>query len=138
MRSGTCQTFDRPRLIFVVEDHDDSRDLMRQWLECEGFEVAAFSNGRHAVDEVLRLEPDVIVMDGRLPEHDGWHLTRDVRSLAGPAAQIPIVFVSAAADTASKETALRSGCDVYLTKPVDLERLSEVVTQLFINTDRGA
>ena len=117
-------------MIFVVDDHDDSREMMQQLFEMNGFAVASCADGCQAMEEALRLKPDVVVVDGRLPGQDGWALTRQLRAMGGAIAETRIVFVSAAADAGSEAAAYRSGCSCYLTKPVDLARLMEAVTGL--------
>ena len=135
MRSVPYSRHDGSPLIFVIDDHDDTRELMRQWFEMNGFDVAAFPDGRQAVEDVLRWRPDVIVMDGRLPDQDGWTITRQVRSGCGPQSKTPIVLVSAATDAEAQAAAVTSGCDCYMVKPVDLDRLSAVVAKLLTHSE---
>jgi two-component system, cell cycle response regulator DivK len=116
--------------VFIVDDHDDSREMMKEFFDSNGFSVACCADGCQAVQEALRLEPDVIILDGRLPGKDGWDVTRELRSARGAVAKTPIVFVSAAADAHSKMKATSSGCTCYLTKPLDLGRLIETVIKL--------
>src|ERR1700716_2873116 len=82
------------RTILVVDDFDDTRWLLRTWLERKGFRVIEAHNGKEAIDEAQIEAPDLIIMDLEMPELDGLSATRKIRAdlrLAG----VPIVAVSA-------------------------------------------
>ena len=117
----------------VVDDEPNSRALLRSLLEAEpDFEVVAECGlAREAVNEAQRLRPDVLFLDIRLPDHDGFHV---VSELAGGADEMPdVVFV-----TAYDEFALRAfevhAID-YLLKPFDEERLQETLKRVRARLD---
>ena len=113
------------RTILVVDDFDDTRWLLRTWLERKGFRVIEAHNGNEAFDEAQIEAPDLIIMDLEMPELDGLSATRKIRAdlrLAG----VPIVAVSAYGAEQFRAPALQAGCNEYVStpfEPEDLERL---------------
>ena len=104
----------------IVEDHGDTREGYAEYLSGSGFSVRMASQAAEFWAVVEEEVPDAILMDLRLPEIDGWTLTRQVR--ADPrTAEIPIVVVSASVRDEDRALALESGANVFLSKPCDLE-----------------
>jgi CheY-like chemotaxis protein len=111
--------------ILVVDDFEDTRWLLRTWLEGKGFRVIEAENGLEAVSEAQTAAPDLIIMDLEMPELDGLAATRQIRSLA-KLAGVPIVAVSAYGAEQFRGPALQAGCNEYVSTPFDpaeLERL---------------
>ena len=111
--------------ILVVDDFDDTRHLLRAWLERKGFRVIEAENGREAVSEAESETPDLIIMDLEMPELDGLAATRKIRQCAA-LADVPIVAVSAYGADQFRGLALQAGCNEYVStpfEPADLERL---------------
>ena len=111
--------------ILVVDDFDDTRLLLRTWLERKGFRVIEAENGNDAVSEAETNSPDLIIMDLEMPELDGLTATRKIRSVEKLAA-VPIVAVSAYGAEQFRGAALQAGCNEYVSTPFDpaeLERL---------------
>ena len=111
--------------ILVVDDFDDTRWLLRTWLERRGFRVIEAENGNEAVSEAQTASPDLIIMDLEMPELDGLAATRQIRNLA-KLAGVPIVAVSAYGAEQFRGPALLAGCNEYVSTPfdpVELERL---------------
>ncbi len=111
--------------ILVVDDFDDTRWLLRTWLERRGFRVIEAENGREAVSEAQAGAPDLIIMDLEMPELDGLAATREIRGLA-ELANVPIVAVSAYGAEQFRGLAIKAGCNEYLStpfEPAELERL---------------
>ncbi len=115
-------------LVLVVEDHEDTRFLLRYLLTSRGFDVAEAENGEDAVDMAERLRPGLILMDGSLPRLDGFSATRRMRELAALRG-VPIVFLSGHAEPAAQLRARDAGCDDYLIKPLDIDRLDGVLAR---------
>lgn len=117
-----------PRVL-LVEDTEDTRQMMRKLLEMSGFQVVEATNGREAVEVAARVRPEIILMDLSLPFIDGLAATRQIRSLPGMN-KVPIVAVSAH-DTADFHSDARdAGCNAYITKPIDYPQLEGVVNDL--------
>jgi two-component system cell cycle response regulator DivK len=107
--------------ILIVEDVEFNRDLIVQLLE-DTYDVLTAADGAEGLQFAAREHPDLILMDLSLPVIDGWEATRCIK--AQPALQdIPIIALSAHAMMGDREKALQSGCDEYLSKPLDEDLL---------------
>jgi DNA-binding response OmpR family regulator len=108
--------------ILLVDDDASLRDLVKLWLEGSGYSVTTASNGREGVATARRDRPDLIVLDGNMPEMDGFealkHLRRDRRT-----ARIPVVMLTMRIREGDVLTGFRSGAQEYLTKPISMEEL---------------
>jgi two-component system, cell cycle response regulator DivK len=107
--------------ILVVEDVEFNRDLVVQLLE-DDYEVITAADGAEGIQLAEREHPDLILMDLSLPGVDGWEATRRIKANTA-LTHIPIIALSAHAMTGDAEKALQSGCDDYLSKPLDEELL---------------
>src|ERR671925_1771735 len=107
--------------ILVVEDVEFNRDLIVQLLE-DHYEVLTAADGAEGLQLAARERPDLILMDLSLPVIDGWEATRRIKGNTALQA-IPIIALSAHAMMGDQEKALQSGCDDYLSKPLDEDRL---------------
>jgi two-component system cell cycle response regulator DivK len=107
--------------ILVVEDVEFNRDLLVQLLEDE-YEVLTAVNGEEGIALAERERPDLVLMDLSLPVIDGWEATRRIK--ADPTLKdIPIIALSAHAMIGDEQKARESGCDDYLSKPLDEDLL---------------
>jgi len=103
-------------LVLLAEDFEDARELYRDYLEFSGFDVETASNGREAIDQAVRLQPDLILMDASMPVLDGWQATRELK--ANPATRsIPVLALTAHAFDDARQEANAVGCDGFVTKP---------------------
>jgi CheY-like chemotaxis protein len=116
----------RERLVLVVDDYEDTRELYEVCLLEAGFRVATASDGEAAVALALSLRPDAIVMDLSMPVLDGWDATRRIRAEAG-LKEIYIVALSASDGEASRAMAFDAGCDDFISKPFQPQGLVEVL-----------
>jgi two-component system, cell cycle response regulator DivK len=106
----------RSRLVLLVEDHDDTRAMMRMSLELSGFLVADARDGETALAWVSKCAPDVITVDVGLPGMSGLELARLLRQ--HPATRdVPLVAITGWASAKDLERAKDAGCDVVLAKP---------------------
>ena len=111
--------------ILVVEDEQFHQDLLVQLLE-DQYQVVTAADGAEAVRLAAQARPDLILMDLSLPVVDGWEAARRIK--ADPAlAQIPVIALTAHAMSGDEAKALASGCDEYLTKPIDEGRLFALI-----------
>ena len=115
--------------VLLVEDTEDNRQMMRRLLELSGYQVVEAINGKEAVEAASRVQPQIILMDLRLPLVDGLAATRRIRALPG-LDKVPIVVVSAHDTADFHSEALAAGCDAYVTKPIDYSELEAVVGRL--------
>jgi CheY-like chemotaxis protein len=118
-------------VILVVDDFDDTRLLLRTWLERRGFRVCEAANGNQAVVEAQTKSPDLIIMDIEMPELDGLEATRRIRKVSR-LADVPIVACSAYGAEQFRPLAMQAGCDDYVATPFEpaaLERLIRTLVQ---------
>lgn len=113
-------------VILVAEDDDDARSMMRVMLELKGYEVIDAANGLQAVEVALTKFPDLILLDLQLPLLDGLTVTRNLRRHP-KFKRVAIVVVSGHDVERHREPALEAGCNEYLSKPIDFERLDEIL-----------
>jgi two-component system, cell cycle response regulator DivK len=114
------------RRLLIVEDSDLNRDLLAQIFE-DLYEIECASDGETAVEVAAAQRPDLILMDIGLPGMSGLDAVRAIRARA---IHIPIIAVSSRVMPGDKERALDAGCDEFVEKPIDDERLVELVGRL--------
>ncbi|MCD8117608.1 MAG: response regulator transcription factor [Oscillospiraceae bacterium] len=103
----------------IIEDDGSIAELLRLYLEKDGFEVAQAGDGGQGTELAQSFEPDVILLDIMLPVKDGWQVCREVRSFS----KTPIIMLTAKGETADKVAGLEMGADDYLTKPFEVKEL---------------
>jgi two-component system cell cycle response regulator DivK len=104
------------KLILVVEDQEDNRQILRDLLVNAGYEIIEAENGVDALATAAARRPDLILMDIQLPQLDGYEATRRLK--ADPALRtIPIIVITSYALSGDEEKARAAGCDAYMTKP---------------------
>jgi CheY-like chemotaxis protein len=112
--------------ILIVDDNTQNLKLVRVVLVNEGFDVQTASNAEDALQLLRTFTPRLILMDIQLPGMDGLELTRQLK--ADPATRaVRIIALTAYAMKGDDEKAFAAGCDGYITKPIDIERLPGVV-----------
>jgi CheY-like chemotaxis protein len=115
--------------ILLVEDNEMNRDMLTRRLERKGFEVVIAVDGQAGIDMASSASADIILMDLSLPVIDGWEATRRIK--ADPATQsTPVIALTAHAMAGDEQKALEAGCDDYDTKPIDLPRLLQKISNL--------
>ena len=122
--------------ILIVEDNPVSLTLLKQLLKAHGYEVLGTPEGLQALDLAREEQPDLILMDIRLPDISGLEVTRllkqDDRTKA-----IPIIAVTALASPDYERRGLESGCDAYIPKPITLGNLLRTI-ESFLKMARDA
>ena len=103
----------------VIEDDSNIAELLRLYLEKDGFIVAVAENGAAGVAEFERFKPDLILLDIMLPVLDGWGVCREIRAVSS----VPIIMLTAKGETLDKITGLEMGADDYLVKPFEVGEL---------------
>ena len=115
--------------ILLVEDNDMLQEILSARLEIKGFDVTIASDGREAVDFAFSLKPDIILMDMSLPYLNGWEATKIIRENE-ETTHIPIIALTAHALMTDKQRGLDAGCNDYLTKPVNFDKLVSKIHKL--------
>jgi CheY-like chemotaxis protein len=112
----------RQPTVLVVENHDDTRELLNTLLDMWGCRVVEACNGLEAVEVALRETPQFILMDSRLPFLDGLDATRRIRE-QGLRDQVKILALNASGSPHYHAAALAAGCDDSIKKPFDIDWL---------------
>ena len=109
--------------ILVVDDDQNICELLRLYIEKEGFEVRIANDGRKALEIFEEQNPDLIMLDIMLPELDGWQVCREIRKKS----QCPIIMLTAKGEVFDKVLGLELGADDYVVKPFETK---EVVARI--------
>src|SRR5262245_52612575 len=118
--------------ILLVEDNEMNRDMLSRRLQKKGYVLVVAVDGVQALKLARSETPDLILMDLRLPEMDGWEVARQLRADVSTG-RIPIIALTAHAMAGDREKALDAGCSDYVIKPVDFRKLQEKI-QALLNT----
>ena len=103
----------------IIEDDSNIAELLRLYLEKDGFTVSIAENGAAGVAEFEKFEPDLVLLDIMLPVLDGWGVCREIRAVSN----VPIIILTAKGETLDKVTGLEMGADDYLVKPFEVGEL---------------
>ncbi|HMJ24628.1 MAG TPA: response regulator [Pyrinomonadaceae bacterium] len=119
--------------ILIIEDDDETRELLRMALEKRGYQVSVAEDGVRGYDTALFLKPDLIVTDIQMPGADGVHVIRRVRDTAS-LERIPIL-VTTAFGNGTATFSLQLGANAYEPKPIDPESFLSTVRRLLSDRD---
>lgn len=112
----------KPALILIADDNEANRDILARRLDAHGYELVMAADGSEALNIAREKLPDLILLDIMMPKMDGLEVCRHLKSDKG-LPFIPIILVTARADTKDIVAGLEIGADEYLTKPVDQSAL---------------
>lgn len=130
MSNGRAHTVPENReRILVVDDHPDNVEIINARLSSRGFRIETATNGQEALDRVLANPPHLILLDVMMPLLDGHEVSRRIKN-DDSLPFIPIILVTARADTRDKVEGLESGADDYLTKPINFPELEARVRSM--------
>jgi DNA-binding response OmpR family regulator len=113
---------DRQKTILIVDDEEDTLNLLRDRLTEEGFHTIEASSGREAIAKAAESNPDLILLDIMMPEVTGWEVMEKLQQQEDTAS-IPIVVLSAASSEADRQRGYKMGIKCYLTKPFEMKEL---------------
>ena len=119
------------RTIMVVDDFDDTRLMMKLWLEKKGYRVVEAENGDDAVRIAASERPNLIIMDLEMPVADGLSATRRIRRL-DLLSDVPVIAVSAYGADEYRDRALQAGCNEYVSTPFEPAALEELMKNLLL------
>ena len=103
----------------VVEDDGNIAELLRLYLERDGFEVQCAADGGEGVELFRAFHPDIVLLDIMLPVMDGWTVCKRIRE----SAKTPIIMMTAKGETMDKVNGLEMGADDYIVKPFEMEEV---------------
>jgi two-component system cell cycle response regulator DivK len=110
--------------VLYIEDNPDNMMLVQRALEARGYKLLKAKNGLEGVSTAENEKVDLILLDINLPDIDGYEVARRLRSSSRRAlATVPIIAVTANALKGDAEKALDAGCDVYMSKPINIREL---------------
>ncbi|MCI9678045.1 MAG: response regulator transcription factor [Oscillospiraceae bacterium] len=119
------------RKILVVEDDRNISDLIRMYLEREGFEVHTAFDGGSAVEQFRSLDPDMVLLDIMLPVMDGWAVCGKIRE----ASRAPIIMITAKSEVFDRIQGLEMGADDYIVKPFEMKELIARINAVLRRTE---
>ena len=105
--------------VLVVEDDINIAELLRLYLQKDGFEVSHAADGGKAVGMAKEIQPDLVLLDIMLPVMDGWQVCRELRKTM----KMPIIMLTAKGETEDKVTGLEGGADDYIVKPFEMKEV---------------
>lgn len=108
-----------PKKILIVEDEANIRELLRLYLECEGYTVLEAENGVEGIKKWKSDKPDMLLLDVMMPVMDGWAVCRAIRAES----QTPVIMLTAKGETDDKVAGLKNGADDYITKPFEMKEV---------------
>jgi two-component system, cell cycle response regulator DivK len=110
--------------ILCIEDNPDNMILLRRVLESRGYSLVEARNGLDGLARAEQEEIDLVLLDINLPDIDGYEVARRLRASANPTvAVVPIIAITANALKGDAEKALNAGCNLYMSKPINLQEL---------------
>jgi DNA-binding response OmpR family regulator len=112
--------------ILVIEDDGDIRNFIARVLELEGYNVSKAGSAATAMEKLKQGPFDLVLLDLRLPDAHGWTILREMKLDAG-LRTIPVVVLTAIAETQPRKKTLKLGADCYLVKPLSAGSLSQSV-----------
>lgn len=120
--------------ILVVDDDSNICELLRLYLEKEGYAVKIVNDGVSAVNAFKQENPDLMILDIMLPKLDGWQVCREVRKFSDK----PIIMLTAKGETFDKVLGLELGADDYMTKPFDTKEMVARIKAVLRRTGTAA
>lgn len=125
----TGTSLDRVRIL-AVEDHADTRRLLKLFLEHSGAEVTAVESGRAALQEIQTRRPDVLICDIGMPGMDGYQLLERIRTLEPNIASVPAIACTAFVTEEDVTHAFAVGFQAHLAKPFDPDQLARTIVNV--------
>ena len=106
--------------ILVIDDDTNICEMLKIYMENEGYEVKTANDGAEGVNFFKMYEPDIVLLDIMLPKKDGWQVCREIREIAPK----PVIMITAKGDVFDKVLGLELGADDFVVKPFDMKELS--------------
>ena len=122
------------RKIMIVDDDKNICELLRLYLEKEGYETMIAHDGEEAFEKFESWKPDMLLLDVMMPKQDGWETCRKIRAVGS----VPIIMVTAKGDTFDKVLGLELGADDYIEKPFDMREVVARIKAVLRRADSAA
>ena len=115
--------------VLVADSYEDTRFMLKYWLEAEGYGVVEAGNGQEAVELTLGRCPDLLLMSERMPVLDGLEAARRIRRQHKECG-CPIVAMSSYPTKETQAAAFAAGCDSFVAEPIDFDLLGNLLSHL--------
>lgn len=124
--------------VLYIEDHPDNMTLVRRILQKESYTLIEAKTGLLGLSIAQNQDLDLILLDINLPDIDGYEIARRLRTSARVAsARTPIIAVTANAMRGDEQKVLNAGCDLYLSKPINIQELLDKIELLTLKKAQG-
>ena len=120
--------------ILVCDDDKNIAELLRLYLEKEGFGVVIANNGEEAIAKYTQENPDLVLLDIMMPRLDGWQVCREIRKKS----DVPIIMITAKGETFDKVLGLELGADDYVVKPFDAKEIVARIKAVLRRTGKSS
>ena len=120
--------------VLVIDDDNNICELLRMYLEKEGYEVRTANDGQAGINAFRMYEPDMVLLDVMMPVKDGWQVCREIREHSSK----PIIMITAKGETIDKVLGLELGADDFIVKPLDMKEVFariKAVLRRYVNRD---
>jgi CheY-like chemotaxis protein len=114
--------------VLIVDDEPFNVDVLQQELDELEYHIITASNGKEALDQIKKHQPDLILLDLMMPVLDGFAVLSEIK-VDHSLRDIPVIIVSAADDSKSIVKGIKQGADDYITKPIDADHLKKKVKE---------
>ena len=120
--------------VLVIDDDKNTCELLRLYLEKEGYNAMISYDGEEAVVKFNALKPDIVLLDIMLPTLDGWQVCREIRKKSN----VPILMITAKGETFDKVLGLELGADDYIVKPFEIKEVLARIKAVYSRTGQAA
>jgi DNA-binding response OmpR family regulator len=117
------------RTVLIIEDDEDIQNFASRVLELEGFQVLKAGDGERGMEIIREKSVSLVLLDLRLPKLDGWSILREIKGNT-ELSTIPVVVLTAIAETLQRKRTLRMGAKKYLVKPLSAQSLSKTIISI--------
>lgn len=123
--------------ILIIEDDLDVAEMLNAYFRVQGYEVFTVNWGEDGVRSCLTVQPDLVILDIRLPDIDGYEVARRLRG-DRRTSEVPIIFLTEKRDRSDRLQGLELGADDYITKPFDVQELRLRVRNALKRVSQGS
>ncbi|HEU4766435.1 MAG TPA: response regulator [Pyrinomonadaceae bacterium] len=116
--------------VLIAEDSRDTRIMLKRAMELKGYHVIEAEDGNEALKLIRKHRPSLLIIDLNMPVVDGLETIKTVRKREAPGEHVPIVAITAFDVYGMKEAALETGCNSYLSKPLDMDEFDRALKGL--------
>lgn len=119
----------RPKTVLIIEDEAEIQNFISRVLELEGYQVLRSGDGKTGMDLLQENSVNLVLLDLRLPGRDGWSVLREIKR-SPELSDIPVIVLTAIAESIQRKKTLRMGATRYLIKPLSAHNLSQTISSV--------